>query len=131
MRRTSARSTCFVTSVSKKLNFKKDEFQKGCLVHKLGQTRSSHQRNHLLLTADTFVRTPLPGMTGCTAVVHAGPAMGAKFAQYIAEFEAGGELGSTPAQRFVFVMEGGLKLEGGGQESGPGVCGYAYLPVGV
>ena len=62
----------------------------------LGHTRSSQQPNHLLLTADTFVRTPLPGMKGCTAVVHAGPALGAKFTQYTAEFETGGELGTTP-----------------------------------
>ena len=78
-------------------------------MHNLGQTRSSQQPNHLLLTADTFVRTPLPGMKGCTAIVHASPAIGAKFAQYTAEFEAGGELGNTAAQRFVFVIEGGAQ----------------------
>ena len=77
----------------------------------LGQTRSSQHRNHLLLTADTFVRTPLPGMKACTAVVHAGPDMGAKFAQYTAEFEAGGELGSVAAQRFLYVIEGAVTLE--------------------
>jgi (S)-ureidoglycine aminohydrolase len=66
-------------------------------VQNLGHTRSSQQQNHLLLTADTLVRTPLPGMKACTAVVHAGPPLGAKFTQYTAEFEAGGELGSTSA----------------------------------
>ena len=50
-------------------------------------------------------------MKACSAIVHAGPALGAKFTQYTAEFEAGGELGSTPAQRFIFVIEGGVKLE--------------------
>ena len=97
-------------------------------MHNLGQTRSSQQRNHLLLTADTFVRTPLPGMKDCTAIVHAGPATGAKLTQYTAEFAAGGELGATPAQRFVFVMDGGLRLEVGGKQSELGMCGYAYLP---
>jgi (S)-ureidoglycine aminohydrolase len=106
-------------------------FKKGRAVHNLGQTRSSQRPNHLLLTADTFVRTPLPGMKGCTAIVHAGPAIGAKFAQYTAEFEAGGELGSTTAQRFVFVMEGGVKLEVGGKQSELAVRGYAYLPGGT
>ncbi|HMJ20509.1 MAG TPA: (S)-ureidoglycine aminohydrolase [Terriglobales bacterium] len=100
-------------------------------MHNLGHTRSSQQPNHLLLTADTFVRAPLPGMKSCTAIVHAGPAMGARFAQYTAEFAAGGELGSTPSQRFVFVMEGGLQLEVGGRHSELGVCGYAYLPEGL
>jgi (S)-ureidoglycine aminohydrolase len=100
-------------------------------VHNLGQTRSSHQLNHLLLTADTFVRTTLPGMKGCFAVVHAGPAMGAKFTQYTAEFEAGGELGSTPAQRFIFVMEGGVALDVEGKRRDLEVRGYAYLPEGL
>jgi glyoxylate utilization-related uncharacterized protein len=66
-------------------------------VHNLGQTRSSHQTNHLLLTPDTFVRTNIPGMKGCSAIVHVSPALGAEFTQYTAEFEAGGELGNTPS----------------------------------
>jgi (S)-ureidoglycine aminohydrolase len=100
-------------------------------VHNLGETRSSQQRNHLLLTADTFVRTPLPGMTKCAAVVHAGPAMGAKFAEYTAEFEAGGELGGTPGQRFLFVLEGQLELAVDGRQSELGTRGFAYLPEGL
>jgi (S)-ureidoglycine aminohydrolase len=100
-------------------------------VHNLGQTRSSHQPNHILLTADTFVRTALPGMKGCSAVVHTGPAMGARFTQYTAEFEAGGELGSTPAQRFIFVMEGAVTVEVKGERNKLGVCGFAYLPQGL
>jgi (S)-ureidoglycine aminohydrolase len=70
-------------------------------------------------------------MKKCTAIVHASPAIGAKFAQYTAEFEAGGELGTTPAQRFVFVMDGALKLEVEGKQSELGARGYAYLPEGV
>jgi (S)-ureidoglycine aminohydrolase len=100
-------------------------------VHNLGHTRSSHQSNHLVLTADTFVRAPLPGMKGCTAVVHAGPALGAKFAQYTAEFEVGGELGTTAVQRFMFVLEGGVRLEVDGKQSELGERGYAYLPEGM
>jgi len=100
-------------------------------VHNLGHTRSSQQHNHLLLTADTFVRTTLPGMKGCAAFVHTGPAMGAKFAQYMAEFESGGELGGTQAQRFIFVLEGQLKLEVNGRLELVAERGYAYLPEGV
>jgi (S)-ureidoglycine aminohydrolase len=106
-------------------------FKKGCAVHNLGETRSSQQHNHLLLTPDTFIRTTLPGMKACAAVVHAGPAMGVKFAQYTAEFEAGGELGATAAQRFVFVLEGQLKLECNGRQRELGTRGYAYLPEGL
>jgi (S)-ureidoglycine aminohydrolase len=100
-------------------------------VHNLGQTRSSQQQNHLLLTADTFVRTPLPGMKRCTAIVHAGPACGAKFSEYTAEFESGGELGETPAQRFLFVLEGQLQLKVNGGQSELGNRSYAYLPEGL
>jgi (S)-ureidoglycine aminohydrolase len=100
-------------------------------MHNLGNTRSSQQRNHLLLTPDTFVRTTLPGMKGCAAIVHAGPALGARFTQYTAEFEPGGELGSTIAQRFVFVMEGAVKLDARKQQSELTARGYAYVPAGL
>jgi (S)-ureidoglycine aminohydrolase len=100
-------------------------------VHNLGLTRSSQHGNHLLLTADTFVRTPLPGMKGCTAIVHAGPALGAAFTEYTAEFEAGGELGSASAQRFVFVIEGAVCLDLGGKRHDLGPRGYAYFPEGA
>jgi len=100
-------------------------------VNNLGQTRSSQKHNHVLLTVDTFVRTTLPGMKECAAVVHTGPAMGAGFAQYTAEFESGGELGATRAQRFLFVLEGQLEVEVQGRKSELGSRGYAYLPEGL
>jgi (S)-ureidoglycine aminohydrolase len=97
----------------------------------LGQTRSSQQRNHILLTPDTFVRTTLPGMRACSAIVHAGPALGTGFTEYTAEFEAGGELGGTSAQRFVYVIEGeiSVELEGKRRELAP--RGFAYIPQGL
>jgi (S)-ureidoglycine aminohydrolase len=106
-------------------------FKKGCAVHNLGQTRSAQKHNHLLLTPDTFVRTTLPGMKAWAAIVHAGPAMGAKFTEYTAEFESGGELGATPAQRFLYVLEGQLKVEANSRQSELGIRGYAYLPEGT
>jgi len=99
-------------------------------VHNLGQTRSSHQRNHLLLTPDTFVRTALPGMKNASAIVHIGPALGAAFTGYSVEFEPKGELGNTPAQRFVYVMDGAVTLEVTGKRHELGARGYAYLPEG-
>ena len=100
-------------------------------MHNLGQTRSSQKSNHLLITPDTFVRNPLPGMKKCMAIVHAGPAVGARFTQYTAEFEAGGELGSTQSQRFIFVMEGNVTVEINGKRNKLGTRGYAYLPEGL
>ena len=86
----------------------------------LGFTRSAYRKDHLLLTPDTFVRAPLPGMAKCTAIVQAAPAIGARFTQYTAEFEPGGKLGPCSVQRFVYVLEGELNI------GGPG-C-YAYQP---
>ena len=80
-------------------------------LHHLGQTRSSVQADHVLLTPDTFVRAPLPGMERASAIVHTAPAMRAAFTQYTAEIEPGGSLGPTEAQRFVFVLEGKAQFE--------------------
>ena len=69
-------------------------------------------------------------MKACSAIVHIGPALGASFTQYSAEFEAGGELGNTTSQRFLFVIEGAVRLEVDGERSELNVHGYAYLPEG-
>jgi (S)-ureidoglycine aminohydrolase len=70
-------------------------------------------------------------MKGCTAIVHAGPALGAAFSEYTAEFEGGGELGSTSAQRFLFVTEGAVCVDFGGKRQDLGPRGYAYFPEGA
>jgi (S)-ureidoglycine aminohydrolase len=100
-------------------------------VHNLGHTRSAHQRNHLLLTPDTFVRTTLPGMKGASAIVHISPALGTAFTEYTAELESDGELGDTLAQRFLYVVDGSVHLHVGGKDLLLGPCGYAYLPQGA
>ena len=93
-------------------------------MHQLGHTRSAYKADHLLHTADTFVRAPLPGMRRATAVVHVAPPAGARFMQYTVDFEDGGELGVSPFQRFVYVLQGTLEIDG--QQLAVG--GYGYLP---
>ena len=100
-------------------------------MHNLGHTRSAHHHNHLLLTPDTFIRTTLPGMKGAVAIVHIGPALGAAFTQYTAELDNDGELGFTEAQRFLFVMEGTVKLEVNAKDHLLSPREYAYLPQGM
>ncbi|HXC96576.1 MAG TPA: (S)-ureidoglycine aminohydrolase [Edaphobacter sp.] len=97
-------------------------------MHKLGHTRSTNQRDHLLHTPDTFVRTVLPGMKRATAVVHISPAGGAAFTQYTAELEAGGNLGPTSNQRFLYALEGSADLatETTFHTLNPG--SFAYIP---
>ena len=95
-------------------------------MHYLGHTRSAHRSNHLLQTPDTFVRAPLPGMQNATAIVHAAPALGARFTEYTVEFEPAGSMASAEAQRFVYVLDG--QIDAGGAVLSPG--GYAYFPPG-
>jgi (S)-ureidoglycine aminohydrolase len=70
-------------------------------------------------------------MKACAAIVHAGLAMGPRFTQYTAEFEAGGELGNTPAQRFLYVLDGHVNVEMDGRRDQLNKRGYAYLPQGM
>ena len=100
-------------------------------MHHLGHTRSSLQASHCLLTPDTFVRAPLPGMKDATAVVHVSPAAGAAFTQYTAEFAAGGVLGEAQSQRFLFVLDGEVRVEASNKEHRLRKNGYAYFPVGL
>src|SRR5204863_4987956 len=96
-------------------------------MYELGETRSVHQPDHLLLTPETFVRAPLPGMRKATAIVHVGPAAGARFTQYTAEFEEGGSLEPAAAQRFVYLLDGELEAQGAVLSPGD----FAYLPQGA
>lgn len=95
-------------------------------MQQLGHTRSAHRADHLLLTPDTFVQAPLPGMRNATAVVHIGPAAGARFMQYTAILEARGQIAPAAQQRFLYVLEGEIEVGGDSLRSG----GYAYLPAG-
>jgi (S)-ureidoglycine aminohydrolase len=61
-------------------------------------------------------------MTGATAIVHAAPAIGAKFTQYTVEFEAGGKVAAARDQRFVYVLEG--------EVAGMQAADYAWFPPG-
>lgn len=86
----------------------------------LGSTRNGSAPDHLLLTPETFVRAPLPGMQRATAIVHVAPANGAAFTAYTVEFEPGGTMETGPAQLFLYVLEGKVMGQTAGQ--------YSYLP---
>jgi (S)-ureidoglycine aminohydrolase len=91
----------------------------------LGHTRSAYRPDHLLLTPDTFVRAPLPGMRNATAIVHVSPAAGAAFTQFTALLEPDGELAQAAWQRFIYVVEGRINIDGRVLAEG----GYAFLPA--
>jgi (S)-ureidoglycine aminohydrolase len=82
----------------------------------------------MLLTPDTFVRAPLPGMHNATAIMHASPAIGAAFTQYTVEFGPAGSMAPAVAQRFIYVLDGEVTLACDGQQHRLKADGYAYLP---
>lgn len=98
-------------------------------MHERGWTRSANRRDHILQTPDAFVRAKLPGMKDCSAVVHIGPAAGARFTEYTAEMETGGHLGPANGQRFLYVLEGNVLLSGRDRKT-LNAREYAYLPPG-
>ena len=99
-------------------------------MQQLGVTRSVSTSTHLLQTPDTFVRIRLPGMDRAMAIVHTSPAIGARFTQYTAEMEIGGQLGPTSAQRFVYVLNGTVTVTISESEHKLEQDGFAYLPQG-
>ena len=70
-------------------------------------------------------------MARATAIVHAAPALGAKFTMYTAELEATGQLGPSTMQRFVYVLEGELTLDAKGKQRRITPNGFAYIPAGL
>ena len=100
-------------------------------MNSLGNTRSTYRRDHLLLTPDTVIRTPLPGLTNGLAIVHVAPAAGAAFTMMTLELEPNGTLTEGPTQRFVYVLEGKLTLSEASSRKlhklSPG--SYAFLPT--
>jgi (S)-ureidoglycine aminohydrolase len=100
-------------------------------MHNLGHTRSTNQRDHLLHTPDTFIRTVLPGMKNASAIVHISPALGASFTQYTAELEPEGTLGHTSSQRFIYVLEGTATLTTDSTSDSLKAGSYVYIPIGT
>lgn len=66
-------------------------------------------------------------MRKATAIVHVSPAAGAAFVQYTAELEAGGQLGPTQDQRFVYVLDGEVLINNARLGEGE----YAYIAPGA
>ena len=91
-----------------------------------GETRSVLRSSYLLHAPDSFVRTPLPGLDGGLAIIHASPQLGAKFLMYTAELEAGGALHPADTQRFVWVLDGEVGVELGVERHALKPGGYAY-----
>ena len=100
-------------------------------MHNLGHTRSTYQRDHLLHTPDSFVRTALPGMqeaVGDRARLAPLPARGLRSTP--PSWSQAGSLGTAAAQRFVYVLEGSCRSCDRTSFRTLTAGSYAYFPAG-
>jgi (S)-ureidoglycine aminohydrolase len=73
-----------------------------------GHTRARVAARHALITPENHVKSSLPGISGASAVVLINPAMGARFAQTLVTFQAGGgaRFDDGSIETFGYVLEG-------------------------
>ena len=95
-----------------------------------GFTRTSVQRQHALLTPDSFIRAPFPGDSGGTRVVHINPTLGAGFTMLTLEAQKNASF--APAldgcSSLIYVLEGEFSLRIGKKKHSLKVGHYAFLP---
>jgi (S)-ureidoglycine aminohydrolase len=97
-----------------------------------GQTRSRVAARHALIAPDGHVKSTVPGISGAAVVVVISEAMGAKFAQLLVTFAAGGraEWVANDLETAGYLETGGatVTIEAEQKKCGPG--GYFFSPAG-
>ena len=96
-----------------------------------GETRSTFQDNHALISPDSFERTTLPNWPGIDIIFVITPQMGARFSMYLAEMPDS-SIGQKPfsgLERFIFVLSGSITLQVGDHSHEINVEGYAFIPA--
>ncbi len=98
-----------------------------------GHTRARVAARHALITPENHVNSVLPGVQGATAVVLVNPAMGAKFAQTLLTFSAGGSavFPAGEVETCGYFHSGGARVRAGGEEHRCGAGGYFFAPAGA
>ncbi len=97
-----------------------------------GSTRTHVGPRHALIAPDGHVRSNVPGITGAAAIILISEPMGAKFAQLLVTFEAGGRL-TLPAngvETAGYFETGGGRVAIGGKKARCGAGGFFFAPAG-
>ena len=96
-----------------------------------GQTRTAVQRGHAFIAPDGQVETTLPSWKGSMVVTLISPQMGARFSQYLAHMQPGGE-GTPPlsgVERFIYVLAGEVGVTTEADKFDLSAGGFAFLPA--
>ena len=91
------------------------------------------ERNYAILPPEGIPESVLPEWSGAAARIHAAPALGAAFAQYLLELQPNGGSDQTLAKHleaFFFVLEGSVDLTANGIGHPLAAGGFAYLKPG-
>ena len=98
-----------------------------------GHTRARIAGRHALITPHNHVNSSVPGISGATVAILINEALGAKFAQLLVTFAAGGQavFRQGEVQTFGYLMSGEatVALDGRRKKLGPG--GFFYAPAGA
>ena len=97
-----------------------------------GLTRTRVSARHAVIGTDSRVRSNVPGVTGGDVVVLINEAMGAKFAQLLVTFAAGGRV-ERPADEVEtagYIETGGATVTIEAEEKKCGAGGYFFAPAG-
>src|SRR5215212_2767695 len=97
-----------------------------------GSTRAHVAARHALITPANHVNSSIPGITGAKSVVLINPAMGAKFAQTLVNFQKDGraDFAASDVQTFGYFTSGGATLSLAGKKQKCGAGNYFYSPAG-
>lgn len=98
------------------------------MLAKFGATRTSIQRNHALLTPESFERITAPDWENAELIYVVTPQMGARFSMALVEAAGNGALPASRGRaRFAFVLEGEAIVANGGAEESLGPESYVFL----
>ena len=97
-----------------------------------GNTRTHVGARHALIAPDGHVAGRVPGITGAAAVVLISRAMGARFAQLLVTFDAGGraDLSSHSIETAGYLVSGGATVAIGRETCRLAAGGFFFLPAG-
>ena len=97
-----------------------------------GLTRTRIAPRHALIAPDGHVKSEVPGISGAATVILINPAMGAKFAQLLMTFEAGGSavMPANEIETVGFFETGGGLVAIGETKARIAAGGYFFSPAG-
>jgi (S)-ureidoglycine aminohydrolase len=97
-----------------------------------GQTRTRIAQRHALIAPDGHVKSDIPGISGAASVILINPGLGAKFAQLLVTFDAGGSatMPANDLETVGFFETGGGVVEVGEAKVRVGSGGFFFSPSG-